>query len=318
MATVDELARDVIASIATDANALAAAKWIDNRYKEMVSKVKFRHLRQVGELVLPGVYDTGTVSLDRGDATVTGDSTQLSTDVTAAGGAEYCAFRVSNAWYGVSTPGSETTMELTSAFAEDDVDDGSYNLVKRYHPLESDARWVGEFYFTRLRRTLPVISLAELDIIAPGRTLAGHIPAYAAQIGVDSNSYLMYEVYPPPVDSEILHYIYWTLPTALTISSTIPPVIDAYTLKEGVLIDLYRFEKSKALRMGNIEQAAVWRNEEKTQMTIWKNAIGDAIRTSRGSDDITLILEMFRGVPTGRGEQRTAHDYVTDNWNWSR
>lgn len=315
MSTVDEIARDVIASIATDANALAAAKWIDNRYREMVSKVRFRHLREIGELSVPGVYDTGTVSLTRGDATVTGDSTQLSTDVTAAGGAEYCAFRASSAWYGVSTPGSETAMELTSAFAEDTISDASYKLVKRYHALDSNARWVGDFYFTRLRRNLAVVSLDVLNLMFPGRTLAGNIPTHVAQVGVDSDSYLMYEIYPPPDTSEIIHYIFWNLPTTLTISSTIPPVIEPYTLKEGVLIDLYRYEKSKAIRMGNIEQAAVWRNDEMKQETKWEKVIRDAIRTSRGSDDLTMILNMYPDLPTGRGEQRTARDYVYDNWN---
>ena len=315
MATVDELARDVIASIATDANAIAAARWIDNRYKEMVARVKFRHLRQVGELYIPGVFDTGTLSVTRGSTAITGDSTQFDTDVTVAGGVEYCVIRPSSAWYKITSVGSETAITLTSNFAEDDISDGSYKLVKRYHPLDSNARWVGDFYFTRLRRTLADISLNELDILFPGRTLAGHIPSHVAQVGVDSNNYLMYEIYPPPVNSELINYIYWNLPTALTISSTIPPVIDSYMLKEGVLIDLYRYEKAAAIRKGNIEQAAIWRNDEKAQATIWDKVMKDAIRTSRGSDDITLILEMFRGVPFGRGEQRTAREYVYDNWS---
>ena len=81
MPTVDELARDVIASIATDANALAAAKWIDNRYKEMMSRVRFRHLRQVGELSVPGIYDTGTIAATRGSTAITGTATQFQTDI---------------------------------------------------------------------------------------------------------------------------------------------------------------------------------------------------------------------------------------------
>jgi len=318
MATVDELARDVLASIDTDVNAIAAAKWIDNRYKEMVAKVKFRHLRAVGELSLPGVYDTGTLSVTRGATAITGDSTQFSTDVTAAGGAEYCFIRPSSAWYKFATPGSETSITLSSAFAEATVSDGAYHIVKRHHALASDARWIGDFYMTRLRRTLSLISLDEMDILHPGRTLVGSIPSHVCQVGVDSNGYLMVEVYPPPEDNEIIHYIYLKLPTDLSISSTIPPVIDAYTLKAGVLIDLYRHEKARALRKGNVEAAAVWRNDEMVQNAKWDLAIKDAIRTSRGADDITLILEMFRGVPMGRGEQRTAHDYINDNWDWSR
>ena len=314
MATVDELARDVIASIDTDANAIAAAKWIDNRYKEMVTRVKFRHLRQVGELYIPGVFDTGTLAATRGSTAIIGTDTQFETDIGATD-QEYYYIRATSAWYKVASVTDETSLALASNFAEEDVSDGSYDLVKRYHPLDSNARWIGDFYFTRLRRGLSNISLAELDIIFPGRSLTGNIPSHVAQVGVDSNNYLMYEIYPPPVDSELINYVYWNLPTALTISSTIPPVIDSYMLKEGVLIDLYRYEKAAAIRKGNIEQAAIWRNDEKAQAVIWDKVMKDAIRTSRGSDDITLILEMFRGVPFGQGEQRTARDYIYDNWN---
>lgn len=314
MATVDEVVRDALASIATNVNAIAAAKWLDNRYKEMVSKVKFRHLRQVGELVVPGVYDTGTVTVTRGSTAVAGASTQFETDIGATT-QEYYYFRTSTAWYKIASVTDETNLVLSSAFAEDDVAAGTYYIVKRYHPLASDARWLGDFYHTRLRRTLnSTLSLIELDMLYPGRTLVGNIPLYAVQVGVDSNFYLMYEIYPPPQNSEIFHYIYWTLPTTLSINSTIPSVIDSYTLKEGVMIDLYRYEKAVALRKGNIEQAAVWRNEEKTQMTIWKRMIDDAIRTSRGSDDLTIILDWFGSV-SRFGDQRTARDYIYDNWS---
>ena len=37
MATVEEVARDLVGSIASDAGALIAAKWIDNRYQELAS-----------------------------------------------------------------------------------------------------------------------------------------------------------------------------------------------------------------------------------------------------------------------------------------
>jgi len=317
MTTVDEVARDALAAIDTEVNAVAAAKWIDNRYKEMVSRVKFRHLRQVGELSLPAVIDSGTVSVSRGSKNVTGVSTTFQTDMSS-GSQEYFYFRASNAWYKIDSVGGELALTLDSNFAEDDVSGGSYKIVKRYHPLPSDARWVGDFYHTRLRQILSSLNLTELEITASGRPLVGSTPQLVAQVGVDSNNALMYEIYPPPEKSEIIHYLYWTLPSSLTISSTIPAVIDPYTLKEGVLIDLYRYEKSRAVRRGNINQAGLWRNEEKAQVRVWEKVIKDAIRTSRGSDDITFILEMFHGTPSRRYDQRTAHDYVYDNWNWSR
>lgn len=313
MATVDELARDVLAAIATDANALAVAKWIDNRYKEMVSKVKFRHLRQVGELSIPGAYKTGTISAVRGSAAIVGVATQFATDITIATH-QYYYFRTRSAWYKIAAVVGELNLTLNSIFAEDDIAGGSYVIAKRHHSLISTARWIGDFYHTRLRKKLLNVSLDELNIADPGRSLAGNIPRCVAQIGVDTNNNLMVEIYPSPNVSEMINYIYWMLPTTLSIDSTIPPVIDTYTLKEGVLIDLYRFEKAVALRKGNVEQAVVWRNEEKAQYGIWDKAIKDAIRTSRGADDITIILDYFNARGSGGGEQRTARDYVYDNW----
>ena len=312
MTTVDEVVRDALASIDTEANAIAAAKWLDNRYKEMVSRVKFRHLRQVGELSLPAVIDTGTVSVDRGLTAVTGVTTTFQTDM-GAGVQEYYYFRTNNAWYKIASVTNELGLVLASAFAEDDVAAGTYTIVKRHHPLASDARWVGDFYHTRLRQKLRSIGLDEMDMLYPGRSLVGNIPHYVAQVGVNTSGYLKYEIYPPPLESELIHYVYWTLPPSLTISSTIPSVIDPYTLKEGLLIDLYRYEKSVAIRKGNVNQAGIWRNDEKAQNTIWEKVIKDAIRTSRGSDDITFILEMFGS--SHRSDQRTARDYVLDNWN---
>ncbi len=313
MTTLLEWARDVLASFDTDAEAVAVAKWGDNRYREMVSRVKFRHLRKVGELSLPGIYDTGTVTLTRGSTAVAGSSTQFQTDI-GSGTQEYYFFHALVAWYKIASVTNETTAVLESAFAEDDVSGGAYKIAKRYHALASDARWIGDFYFTRLRKRLGTPPLDGLGIHSPGRTLAGNIPQYVSEVGVDSNGYRMVEVYPPPVNSELLHYIYWAIPTTLTLSSTIPTVIEPHTLKEGVLIDLYRHEMVKQLRLGNVEAAVVFRNEQRTQMGTWEKAIKEAIRTSRGADDMTLILEMFP-MHVRDTEQRTARDYVFDNWS---
>lgn len=314
MATVDEVVRDALAAINTDAGAVAGAKWLDNRYKELVSRVKFRHLRQVGELSLPAKITTGTVSATRGSTSVTGVATTFETEVGSGTQDDYF-FQTNSAWYRIDSITDETNLVLDSAFAEDDVSTGSYKIVKRYHSLASNARWMGDFYHTRLRQLLGSVSLAELDIIAPGRALAGNIPYRVAQVGVDSDGVPQVEIYPPPNESELINYIYWSLPTALLLASTIPPVIDAHVLKEGVLIDLYRYEKASELRKGNVEAAGVWRNEEKTQITYWNRFIKDAIRTSRGADDISLILEMWHGAPSRRFDQRTAHEYVYDNWS---
>lgn len=314
MTTVIELARDILASIATDTNAAGVAKWIDNRYKELVSQVRFRHLRKVGELTLPAPVTNGTIAATRDSTTITGISTTFTSSV-GSGDQEYFYFRSNSTWYKIESIESDTSLTLSSPFSEDSTTSSSYTIVKRHHPLASDARWTGDFFHSRLSHQLELISLEELNSYAPRRPLTSSTPFYVSQIGTNSSGLLLYEIYPTPATTELINYIYWTLPTTLLLSTTIPQVIDPYVLKEGVLIDLYRYEKSRAIRAGNIEEAMVWRNDEKAQDGVWKKAIKDAIRTSRGADDISLILDMFHGSSSRTTyDQRTARDYIYDNW----
>lgn len=314
MTTVSELVRDVLSSVATDTDGITVAKWIDNRYKEMVAKVRFKSLRTVGELSIPGKYDTGTAAITRGNTAVTGTGTAWQTNI-GAGAQEYWFIRFVSAWYKIASIGGELAMTLASAFAEDDQTAASYTAIKRFHPLNSNARIVGTFVHTRLREELDVLSLTELDILAPGRILVGTQLRFVALVGVDTSNNLMVEVYPPPNESEIIHYIYYNIPSTLSLGSTIPPQIDPYTLKEGVLLDLYRLEKTRALRRGTVDVAATWRNEEKAQKTIWDRAIADAISSDRGTDDITFILQTRPRSRYRSRDVRTARDHILYNWS---
>lgn len=317
--TIDALVHDVLGSVPTSVGAPIVIRWINNRYQELVSTIRFRNQRQVGALVLPAIVSTGTVSATRGSTTITPDVTAAAAWVTSPGVStthEYWFIRISTNWYRVSQIAAfGATLTLASAFTEDDVTSGTYKLVKRYHPLASTARWFSSFNYERLRYELSVDSLLELDMYAPSRIIAGAPPVKVAQVGTDSNGAVMIEVYPPPENSETLSYFYWTLPTEFAFGDNLPSVIDPYVLKEGVMIDLYRYEKVAAIKAGNIEQAAVYANEEAKQRKVWEDRQKDAIRTSRATEDTTLILSMFRGAGPRQIDQKTAHDYVYDNWS---
>jgi hypothetical protein len=157
--------------------------------------------------------------------------------------------------------------------------------------------------------------LEELEREAPGRILTHQFPRTVAQIGVDSNFYLQVEFYPYSAKSEIVHYVYWDLPTELTIASTIPAQIDPYVLKEGALIDAYRFLKAKARMSGQFDAANSWGNDEQRQQTRWERNINEAIRTDQGSDDKTFILSMYGGR-RGIGDIVTARDHILSNWSY--
>lgn len=316
MATVGEIGRDLLASIGTDAGLPLAAKWISNRYVQLVSRARFRHLRQIGELTMPAIVNDGTVTITQASTTVTGDTDTTWATSPATGDHEYWYLLVGNVWYKVASVTDDDTLVLDTAFAGDSVEEVTYRLVKRYHPLDAAARWLGDFVHDRLRLPLAKRSIEELNIIAPGRPITGAYPRIVAQNGVDSNGYVRVEIYPPPSDPEIIRYAFWDLPTALTISSTIPAQIDGYMLKEGALIDAYRHEKARSLRAGNVEAAAVWRNDENVQRTIWERTIQEACRTDRGEDDISLILQLARNAGGGGYEYRRARDIVASrSWD---
>lgn len=292
----------------------ACAKWLDNRYKELVARVRFRNLRSVGELSLPAIVTTGTITVTRGSTSVAGASTTFETEISA-GTQEHYYFRTRSAWYKISSITNDTALVLASAFAESSVSAGSYEIVKRTHALASDARWLGEFVHPRIRRKIDTYSRDEFDIAFPGRTISGRWPEAVCQDGVDSNGYIKVELYPPPTNTELIRYVYWTLPTALTLASTIPAQIDDYVLKEGTMIDVYRAAKIMHIEKGNVEAAAVYANEEAKQRTIWERKILDAIRTQRGTDDITFILESFGGRRSA-SDIKTAREHILAGWSY--
>ena len=317
MATVEEIVRDLIGSIASDAGAMIAAKWVDNRYQELVSKTKFRNLRAIGELTIPATYTTGTISATRGSTTITGVATDWLVGI-GAGAQDYYYFKGASAWYKIDSITNALALELESEFAEDDLAAGSsYTIVKRHHVLAADARWLTSFIHTRLRRELVIISLDEMNAMHPGRVLTGTYPLEVAQVGFGvAGTAIMVEFYPASNTSELIHYVYTKLPTNLTISSTIPTVIDAIVLKEGAYVDLCRYEMAKAARAGNVDQSALWRNEMRASLTKWKEHIHDAAKTQRGVDDISFVLTRYGNSYPLSSDQRNARDVVLDRWSY--
>ncbi len=317
MATVEELVRSIKGSLPLkDLGGPVVAKWIDERYKEMVSKVRFKHLRKLGELQLPAYVEDGTITTTRDSTAVSGSSTSWLTSPSITP-YEFWFLRGKTAWYNIASVTDGTNLVLTTAWSEGAVSGGSYKIVKRYHPLASDARWLGSFVHSRTRLGLDIETPETLDIIAPGRIHVGGYPRYVALMGKDAtNSYLMIEVYPPPKDSEIIHYIYWTLPSALSMGTTIPPQIDDHMLKEGAMVDVYKWAKIVSIEKGNVEAAGFYGNWEERQRTVWKLSIKDAQRTDRGVDDTTLLLQLRKGS-SRRGDGygvRTARGDIVAGW----
>ena len=314
--TVEQFCRSMLASMDTDAGFLNCVKWTDERYRELCSRFRPRHLRKIGEVYLNPDVSTGTVTVTSGTTAVTGTSTTWATLPTTTCVATNWYFRTDAVWYQVAAFSSNTELTLSTSFVEPTVTTGSYNLVQRFHSLSTGARWLGDFVNTRLRYKIDSVNMGQLDREAPGRMLISY-PQVVAQQGVDSSGAIQVEFYPYADNPELIHYIYWDAPAALTIASTLPLQIDPYVLKEGVLIDLYRYMKARALDNNKVDVAAVYRNDEQAQRSRWENAIQQAHRADKGMDDTTFILKHF-GTPTPGQDVVTARDevYIRGNRSW--
>ena len=317
MATVDEVVKSLLGSVNSESDMLLAIQWLNDRYKELVSRVRFNHLRRVGEFRTGAVVDDGTITATRGSTAITGVASTWATDpaVFATTAQPYWAFKAGVAWYEVDVVTNDTSLTLSTEYSETTEAAGSsYKLVKRYHPLATNARWLGNFIHPRLGIPLgEPIHPQELDSIDARRTLVGSLPSYVSSVGTtktgntDGVGRLMVELYPYSTEAELIKYVYWDIPSSFGLGDTIPPQIDSYILKEGAYIDYCRLMMAKREKEGKLEATAFWRNEMHAARTVWEGKINQAVRADRAVDDISFILERDSGsyrpgdISTARG-----------------
>jgi len=228
MATVEEVARDALASIDTDAAFLLAVKWVDKRYKQLASRARLRHLRETADIDLSGG----------------GSEFDMPTDVVWYGTARYYA-------------GS------------------AYVRKVEYVPFEA----LEDFYPTRA-------------------TLTGGPRVYSDK-GLNAGATAKnIEVYPAAAGSvgEKLTISYWEEPSDLTISSDLPLGIEDHVLREGVLVDLYRYEAMRSMKAGNAEAAQLIARQQAEQQQIWEQSILDAMSRSVGVDDDFMFAQQQKRV----------------------
>jgi hypothetical protein len=300
----------------SDAQTLVAVQWVNDRYRELISRVRFNHLRKVGELRTIGTNSVGTVAVTKGDTAVTGTGTiwNVSPGTFSHGTQPFWAIKIGNSWHEIGSVSDATTIGLKTAYAEDTETAATFTIVKRYHVLADDARWLGHFVHTRLGVNLgEPISPQELDSIDPQRMTYSAPPKYVSVVGttdrlntVNGEGILMVELYPYASSAELFKYVYWDVPRAFGIGDSIPPQIDAYVLKEGAYIDYCRFMMSRREKEGKLESAAFWRNEMNAARTKWEYYIIQATKADRAADDVSFLLQRDSGDLARSGDIKTA------------
>lgn len=290
MPTVEDVARDALARVGSDAGLLLAAEWVNRRFKELVSGKKLKHLRKLGELVLPARINDGTVTATRGSKVVTGDATAQaawSTDVVDR------YLRVSVTWYRIAQF-QTTQLVLESDFAEDTATDSSYDIVQRFHSLPREVKHLADpLSHQRLHRPIRLISLDRLNLLRSSRTTLG-LPRWAAEIGLSDDNTRKLEIYPyPEDDTEIVHYVYWQEPPTLGFREELPGYINSYVLEDGVITDAMLSEGMKLLRDGNPTGGQLLLNESRRQGTLWRGRKLEAFTDEMAFDDTEIAVELF-------------------------
>lgn len=295
MATVDEVARQALTAVGSDAGVLLATKWASERYRQLSNRTKFRHLRRIGELVIPADINAGTVDCVEGSDVIVGDATAVAAWTPDIVG-RY--FRGRRNWYRIAlVDTANNRLRLESVFTEDDATDVGYHIVPQRVRVSDTVRQLGDFVHMRLHRKLVSTGLTAMNMEHPARiVIAGSGPEVVIEIGDDLDGCKQVEFYPYCTSQEMIRYVYWPVAAELRAGDTLPRELDEAVLRDGVLIDVMRFEMSKALKANQPEVAATWRNEARTQETTWQNRIDEAVKADRALDDVTLILHT-RGRP---------------------
>jgi len=326
--TVESCAREVLAAIDTTAGHLLCAQWVARRYQRIASKGRLRHLRRVGEIVVPATMAAGTVAVTQGSNIITPDATAAASWATPTG---FPAdplnpalsligrfIRPSINWYEITdVVGSPiSSIRTRTPYVEDTNATAAYAIVEQRTRLLPETRWLGDFVHMRRRIPLTNMSIAELDHDEPERmqTMSGDGPTVWAETTVDTDGVKRVEFYPYPTQNELIRYVFWSIPPELGFSDPIPPQVDPHVLIEGALIDAMRYEAAKAIRAGQADMAGYWTNSYRAQSTAWEKQIIEAIRSDLAVDDVTMILQLPRNSVVRRGDISTAHDIVLERW----
>lgn len=314
--TVEDVARRVAAEAAGGTSYVMAVDWTNEAYRQLVLRARLRHLRKFGNLILPASISTGTVTATRNSKVVVGDATALAAWSTAVEG-RYVRLRT--AWYKIAALSvTDSALVLETEFAEEAVTAGGYYIVARHHELPVSVHWIGVMLQPRLRSELVEVSIDQLDHLFPDRTDISGVLQYRADAGVGDNGGRKIEIYPAADEVELVTYSYWEQPEPLELESRIPQFIDPGALKEGALVQAFRYLANKAAADSKIEQAAFYLNQAGRQNTLWERIMTETIRAERAADDLTAVLTYTAGLYSGAGlagDIMTARDHIWSGWS---
>ena len=296
-----------------DGGSELAAQWAGQRYAELCSFAKFRHLRQYGQFYLPAPLSTGT-------CTITADSPAITFDADALANFKTNQFfqfpdgftdlwfrpQIGTSWYRIANAQPDGVITLETPYAQDNgfilsggavQSNVSFYIIPRYQNLDPAARQLGVFMCDFLFRALRTVSEDDLNRWVPNRFLVSTYPQYVAELNSNANvtGYpKQVEIYPYPQQSVTMHYTFWQTPQILNYDQYLPPTIDPDIIRTGAMIDACTNMIGKERRRGNLAAAQEWRKDSMTYQALWDRGKARAHRNDRGEDDVKFVLQQGR------------------------
>lgn len=318
MSQLESVARQVIAAVDTDAGYLLAAQWVNVRFQQIATRVRLRSLRAVGLVTVPAPIIAGLATFTRDSLYVLGDATATVAWTSTLTDGYWIRGR--NVWYAITHVeiiAGVGRLTLASAFGEDNLSNAAYVIYQRFVPLANDVQSLGKS-FLNLRRRTPIDyrTMEEMDMVDPSRRFVrGWGPIMVCEAPLSPAGVRRVEFYPEPATSETYGYLYWKKAPTLALTDELPYFIPEYVLREGALIDLYRYMASKAANASKVEIAGYWRNEARAQETKWDNDHWrEAVMSDRAEDESTFVLK-HAGIEFQTYDITNAKDDILARWS---
>lgn len=312
--TVEDVARRVVAAVDSNVGYLLAAQWVVDRLTEIATRTRLRSMRQFGQVYIAAPITTSTATFTRDSPTVT-----FSVTATAALSPAIVGRHIRGAvsWYeiiGYQVISGIGTATLKAKYSEDTSTAGAYTIVQRWVALDPRASWIGKD-FVHARRRIPIkrVSMQELDETFPSRPRVGFGADNCAEGPELPDGTKTVEFYPYSSTSESYFYVYWQEVPQYGLTDVLPKRIAPFILKEGALIDMFRYKAAQCANDNKENLAAYWRNESRAQETKWKEYIRDAIHADRGDDDTTFLLK-HPGIQSLSFDITNARESVLSQW----
>lgn len=328
--TVQDVALQILAATASDAGVQLAVNWLNQRYAEFCAHARVHQNRHYGSIFYPAPVTTAntnaTATVTIGSPTVT-LSAPITTPVVG------WQIRIFIQWYFIVAQSSDgLTLTLDTPFSEAPLGDNPstglvITIVKRFLPVvDPNTRWVSSVIHQRRRKRLTYRPYDQFNAMYPGRTLVAALTWCWTEatryietldispiLGAQGQKFI--EIYPPSNQQETYTYVYWTLPKTFAVTDVLPPEVDEYVLREGVLVDVYRYKAEQWAAKGNVEMAAYYGNREARQMTVWQQKIQEAqIADALYHRDIPVECTLFVDEGEYAGDITNAHQWIMSEW----